>query len=577
MAKEKKQKAPPTLKEIQQILLEWKEIHNFINKGVANGIDAIVKKNAHLCKNEQKQCSITIVKQAYDYKRICNEEITEKITQIIRYYAQKSNYTKTLEEYTNSKISRWKLALQNTIQMTKTHRQADREYTTADMKSKLNQIVKSFFIATSIFEHNVNVFIGQFPIQVFVLTDQTGEEICFFSYDGSNYEVLKTITSDVDMSLKSGTAISFNMTMNKAQQIILDLIYKRRKKVIDGTVNTLWAEDNKQWGTTLSDTSNPEEIINDNLANFVRIRTHQGNLSNIIASNQGVVTEAKKLQEFYRTLNDTLVVPSKNPKIRATRRRVVGLKGATEHTKKVRPYSTRKTQKQKITSWKKQQLRLKIKLQELDTAWASYENSGIKDSTIKTKEDFYSKQISKKHFNQYFNLNGGQLKEGFFGQYFQLEYNEWTTVNSDSSTFLIRRTDLPSYIAAMDNVRARLWGDYNARINGKQYAISVKSDNAGMDINQFIQLANLIINFWTYHGKGKIKTQKDLDQFKDGLIKKIKQMQTKDIVDSQAQKKIEQLGIGYSYSQKGRGHSLETMLETFKSQIVEELNQQLAQ
>ena len=54
-------------------------------------------------------------------------------------------------------------------------------------------------------------------------------------------------------------------------------------------------------------------------------------------------------------------------------------------------------------------------------------------------------------------------------------------------------------------------------------------------------------------------------------------MQTKDIVDSQAQKKIEQLGIGYSYSQKGRGHSLETMLETFKSQIVEELNQQLAQ
>lgn len=190
----------------------------------------------------------------------------------------------------------------------------------------------------------------------------------------------------------------------------------------------------------------------------------------------------------------------------------------------------------------------------------------------KQKELFYRENISKEHFNQYFDLNGGQLKEGFFGHYFQLEHNEWTTVNSDENTFLIKRTDLPSYIAAMDNVRARLWGDYNARINGKQYAISVKSDNAGMDIQQFIQLANLIINFWK-RNKNKIKKEEDLVTFKEELIKAIKEMQTADIKGSHAQKKIEQLGIDYSYSRKGEGHSLETMLEIYTNKIDEKINQ----
>lgn len=564
MAKGKKQKKVSLTQEeklenqVRKIILEQDEIHNFIRKGIVTGIDAIVKTNADSCRIEQKQCSIEIVNAAYEYKKTCNEEITEKITQIIRYYKQNSDYTSQLEKYTKSKTSSLLAIAQ--IQAIEAHRRTDRNKTQADMKSKLSQIVKKFFIATSIFEHRVNVFIGQFPIQVFVLTDQTGEEICFFSYDGSNYEVLKTIVSEADMSLKSGTAISFNMTMDKAQRIIGNLVNKQQAKTIkQGIINKQSFDDTGTW--SLFGSADPATIINDNLANLISISTHQNNLSNIIASNQGAVTEAKKLQEFYQTLNDTLVVPSKNPNVRTTRRRVVGLKNASTHFKMIKPPAAPPGHPSYIafdSAWtiKKQGMTFKNRKQEQ-----------------KQKELFYRENISKEHFNQYFDLNGGQLKEGFFGHYFQLEHNEWTTVNSDENTFLIRRTDLPSYIAAMDNVRARLWGDYNARINGKQYAISVKSDNAGMDINQFIQLANLIINFWTYHGKGKIKTQEDLDKFKNGLIKEIKQMQTKDIVDSQAQKKIEQLGIGYSYSRKGRGHSLETMLEIYTNKIDEKINQ----
>ena len=577
--------------QVREIIADWKKTHDFIQKGIADGILEIVKKNSESCKSQQKACGVEIVNAAYDYKKVCNNDIVAQVNKIMEYQSQTSENKKILENYidqnSGQKLSEKVIAAKDTRLddlgiLRQIHKKTNQKTETTRLKSILNSLATIFFKKTSIFEHKVNKFIDQIPIQVFVLSNETGDKIGFFSYDGDNCTVLKTIASTTGMTLNSGSSISFNMSMTKAQKIIETLAKKYK-----GNQTELRKIQSQNFGgsslNSLTGSTDPGSILNNNLANFIQIQTHQQASTLKPAQLKALATysefkqlnkpgilqkygeqiktlqqtdqiQISKIQEFTQTLNDMVTAQEQkkdskgNPVYTyATKRRVIGLNGADTHDQSITETESQNLWRliqssQMITNVlevKKQEDLNGKKIQGLWTKIQSSTDSQTIKKTlgVKKKADLYGKIISDEHKAQYFNLNKGQLKEAFFGYYFQLEHG-FTTVNSGEDTYLIYREDFPSYIAAMDNVRARLWGDYNAKIGDTTYAVSVKSEGAGMDIKQFIQLADLIINQWKtfIQQPPEIKTDPEVKGFKELLKNKLKQLQIQDVAEGVAQK-----------------------------------------
>lgn len=368
----------------------------------------------------------------------------------------------------------------------------------SSVQAFLDKKAKELFVETSLFEHAVNIFIEQVPIQSFELKSPN-ETIGSFSYNTGDKETLELLADKSGITM-SDTAIKFNMTYNKAVALV-----------------------KQQGGQVQKSKGNIGELLNfKNNFNLYEVEAHHEKLQHfneildtrrILTTQDQITIIQEEIEQIKLNNNDLSALDNLNNLWKSLQYIIEG-KSTTKKRVKAR--------------FLKEMVNINKYLLDpiyIDTEDTSYyiENKNIEKIYEKLsliydkikpfiKEGVAQYNIAENKNNiKYITINKGQLKEAFFGHFYNLE-------NTNGE-----KTKLFHYIANMDTARARLWGDYNIKYKGQQYAISVKSEGANMDIKQFVQLAKYIID-WC-----KIFRQKHINLSKRQLKRLILQIQRRDI------------------------------------------------
>lgn len=343
---------------------------------------------------------------------------------------------------------------------------------TSSIQAFLDKKAKELFVETSLFEHAVNMFIGKVPIQSFELKSSNGT-IGSFSYNTGDKKTLELLADKSGMTI-SDTAIRFNMTYNKAVTLVKEM--------------------GGQIGESTGDIGELLNFKNNNF-NLYKVEAHQEqvkhfneilNTRRILTTQDQITIIQEEIKQIKLNNNNNLSALDNLNNLWKSLQYVIEGKSVTNKRVKQRFV--------KEIAIINQYLLDSI---EIDINNTSYyiENKDIDEIYKKLssiydgikpfiKEGAVQYNIAENKNNiKYIKINKGQLKEAFFGHFYNLE-------NATGE-----KTKLSHYIANMDTVRARLWGDYNINYKGQRYAISVKSEGAGMDIKQFVQLAEQIIKW----------------------------------------------------------------------------------